>query len=1236
MSRFRSTGLALLSCFLFAGVSHAQSGLGQITGAVEDGSKSVIAGAAVRAVNTGTNVASETVTSSDGVYNLLSLVAGEYRVEVSKTGFDTYVVNQVMVSAGQTTTVSASLKIGAVSSKVEVTASAGMLTTNTSEVATSVGSALASQLPFTERNSLEVAMLVPGVRGDPNSQGQVVAENAGIYTGNISPGASTTMAGGVMGSTAIMVDGSNVTQASIGRAAISVSGDMVGEVTVVTNGVPAKYGNTGGGVIIQATRSGTNEYHGIFSWRHTDPAFNSQPVGQTIPNEMHQHFFGGYFGGPVVIPKLYNGRNRTFIFGGYEPARLFNATTANATMPTPAELAGNFADSISFLNTTILSQQGLAAALAAPRTGHLYNQSPINAQGLPVGAKYTTTAQYVPITNDSVAAQLAGNKFAQWVLGQFPTPQNSGSFTQFIRPDAMYNNSGFNAVLTRGVTNTDDRYSFRVDHQFNDKDRIFVRYATQPLTATRFYGFPIDSPFTNFPTDNANSHVVSLDETHVVTPSMVNEIKLMYARNHQERGEPPAAVTKDFGAAYGLTPAVAGTGMPSMSFSAYSLGPGVSNMNSQVDSNYQFEDSLTWTVGRHTIAMGADIRRQMSNQYAAAGIYGGNYGFSPNQTNNGAGGNSFASFDLGLINSYTNTPVPVPGYYRWNYFSGYFQDDVKVTSNLTLNLGMRYEFQTPRMEKYNNQGTFLPDLTGTLNGQAAKGAFCFAGNCGLGNTLWPANHKGFEPRIGIAWAPNSRITVRANYGLMRIPLTGYGNTPIPNFNVNSFSVGGTTGGAAANQPVDYITNPIAGPLTSAYTALQGRGPFFTVQGVTVPYIAQNTKVPYIQQWGLTVQAMLDAKTMVQGGYAGTVAIHMISTAAPPLNFPNLNTLFGLVQSGANFSATNIPNPYGIQQNGAVINENLASSILPYQNFFNQPLQESFFRDGQSNYHALLAGVTHRMTNGLTFQASFTWSKSIDDAGGPPTVALSGSIYGTATVQNPFNLRQERAVSTYDTPARLTAGYTYELPVGKGKLLDFHNKVLNNIIGGWVTSGIFNTQSGMPFMVQSGNSGWWVSSTGTSVLPTGVLLRPDLVQGQACINPSFAYTNAFNMPFVNPNLVANPGSFLHPAYGNAPRTLTGCRSPQLLTLNASLRKRFQLGSNEKRYVQLQLDALNSMNHTLYYYNPNSGMKAFNAFNTTSLTNPTVPAFTMQSTFGELWAPNAALMSRTVLVGAKLYW
>jgi hypothetical protein len=1212
----------------------AQTSFGQVTGSVTDQHGAAVPAASVRARNVDTNVASETVTSSDGIYNVLSLIPGKYELIVEKTGFEKALTVNVAVVTSQTTTVNVSLKIGTVASTVEVSAQAAMLNSSSSDVATTVGQDLLQELPYTERNILEAAMLVPGVRGDPNSPGQVFSENAGIYTANVAPGAATNMGGGMPGAAAIMVDGSNVTQASIGRTAMTVSGSLAAEVTVITNGVPAKYGNTGGGVIIQGTRSGTNQYHGELSWRHNDPAFNAQPLGNTIPNGQHQNFFGIYGGGPIWIPRIYKGRDRTFFYAGFEPARLFNSTSNPGTIPTPDELAGRFANAYSLINTTLLSQQGLAAALAAPRTGSIYYQSNRDANGFPTGPQLSPSSQYVPIPNLDLSAQLSRNKFAQYVLSQYPTPQNPGPFVQFLRPDGLWLNTGYNVSLIRGVSNVDNRFSFRIDHVFSNSDRMFFRYSAAPLTSVRFSGFPLNSPLTSIPSDNSWAQNFSLSENHILTPTMINEIRIMFSRNRQTRDEAPASLAEDFASKFGLPAAVSGKGFPSVTFSGYSLNAGTGTLNGQTDQNAQFEDSVTWTKGAHTIAFGVDIRRQQSNQYNATGIYGGAYSFAPNQTNNGSsGGNSFASFILGLINGYTNTPIPVPGYYRWHYYAGYFQDDFKIRRDLTINVGMRYEYQTPRTEQRDNQGTFLPNLTGTLNGIPATGAFCFAENCGLGKTLWPANPRGFEPRLGIAWAPSRRLTVRANYGMMRAPLTGYGNTPLPNFNVNSTSVGGTSGGVTGNQPVDYITNPV-GPTTSAYTALVGRGPFFTVQGVTVPYIAQTDIVPYIQQWGLTLQFQVTSKSMAQIGYSGTVGTHLISASSPAINAQNLNTLTTLIQKGSNFSSTTIPNPYGIKSGTSVINENLQQSLNPYQNFFNQALQESFYRQGLSNYHALLMGLTQRLSQGLSLQLSFTWSKSIDNAGSA-MVGSTGAIYSTAAPQNPYDLKNDRSVSNFDVPVRTTIGYSYTLPFGKGRL-GFHNRVLDSVLRGWSTSGIVNAQSGMAFTPILGSGGYFVSTGGGAITPTGLTLRPDIVPGQACMNPNWDSNNPFAVPYLNVNYFTAPGSLNNPRLGSSPRSLAGCRSPHMVSLNGSLSKRIFLGKSERRYLQLQIDALNATNHPLFFFNPNSGRTAYNGFNTASITNPAVPAFALQSSFGMVWQPNSALMSRTTLASLRLFW
>jgi hypothetical protein len=1223
----------------------AQSGLGTITGQVTDATSAVIPGAAIRLTNISTNVEIPATSTSNGIFNITALIPGDYRLTVTHTGFQASEVAHIAVTAENTVTANVQLRVGQSSTRVEVEAESSLLTTTDQVVSTTIDHDLVANLPYPERSSLSAVMLVAGVHGNAYTPSQVTSENPGVGLGFVDPGAEISIGGTPTGHSPILVDGSDVSQASYPRAGVNVSGDLIQETTVVTGTSPAQYGHTAGGAIIQATRSGGNEFHGGVTWRHSDPKLQAWPTGSPVPAAAHQNFFGLYVSGPVLVPKIYNGHNRTFFTVAYEPGRVSNVSfpsfTAETQIPTPEELQGNFNNAIGLLNTTILSQQGLAAAEAAPRVGGLYYKYPVNAQGFPYGTQYAATSQYVPIANNNVSVQLAHNPLAQFLVAHMPTPQNPGPYIRFIRPDGMWDNLGNNAYIIGAIKNTDNRYSARLDHVVSDRDRFFVRWTDTPLTSARAFGFPATSPLDAYPSDQSWAKNVALNEVHIFGSNPINELRLLFMRNRQVRAESGGALSQDWASTLGLTPAVAGKGFPGLSF-GYGLNPGVStsttNSLSDVDQNFQVADDFAWTTGRHSIRMGVDFRRMQSNQYLYNGIYGGQYTFAPSSTNNGSsGGDGLASLMLGLVSSFSNTPVMVPAYYRWHYYAGFIQDAIKLTPNLTANVGIRYEIETPRMEKYDNQGTFIPNLTGALNGLPATGAFCFSEACGLAKSLWPTNYKGVEPRVGIAWTPLPKMTVRAGYGLLRVPLTGNQNVPSPNFSVASFSVGGLSGGVVPNYAVDIVSNPV-GPLSSSLSALQGKGPFFTVQGVTVPFVEQNDFVPQTQQWSLAVQYQLTSNTVMQVSYQGLRGTHLFTDYSLPLNFPDIGNLQHLVTTGYNF-ATNAPNPYKIAQNGAVISETQLQLLNPYQNFFNQNLtwaSTGYTRQGDSIYHALYLSGKHRYRGGLTTVVSFTWAKSIDDAGGDHNINNYGSG-GFNAYQYVTNLGLERAVSTWDVPVKFTTGYFYELPLGAGKPLSTHNRVIDAIIGNWNTSGTFSAQSGQPFEPLLGGAGYWVSTTGVTVLPSGITLRPNVTPGAACINPGWS-VSPFTQSYINASQFTVPGSFGHPAFGNAPRTMANCRSPHVIVLNGGLNRRIRLGKSEKRYLQIGVTAQNILNHPIYFVPTQSSAfdNVFNAFNTASITNPNVPAFTANARFGTLNPASSSGMSRVAQLNLRIFW
>src|ERR1700742_5114147 len=610
----------------------AQTRQGAIGGSVRDKSGASLAGAEVDILSEATGVHQTTVSNNDGLFQIQSLNPGFYTVVVQKDGFERMTTKSVNVSGVGTTPLDITLPNGTVSQTVTVNADADLLNKTESNVTTTVDHAIVQNLPYPERSSLEAALLVPGVEGDPLQPGGISTENPGAYTSYVTPGAGIVIGGTPPGTSSIVVDGSDVTQPSLARTGVNLSGREVQETTVITTGLSAKYGRTGGGVIVQSSMAGTSQYHGAITYSHTDPYFNAFPDGGTIPSALHENYYGFYVGGPVWIPKIYPRKDKTFFYVGVEPARLQNTFGFRGIFPTPDELAGHLQNSLTLLNQSILKSSGYAAALAAPRIGSINYQSTVNANGFPNGPY--SAAQIRAIPNNDVSAQLAQNKFAQFVLSQFPTPSNPGPYVKFDNAQATPQNDGTNATYKRGVLNTDNRYSIRIDQQFNNSNQLFVRYTVIPVGAARFFAVAASNPLTIVPTDSAATHDAALGYTHVFSSSIVNSFHYSFMRVNQQRLSPPSTRSQDYAAANGLTPASFGYGFPSLgnlnaNGVAYTMQMGLSNAAIQVDQNFIAGDDVTWTHGRHLFQFGGEVRWLQSKQHDLGGAIGGGFTLFP-------------------------------------------------------------------------------------------------------------------------------------------------------------------------------------------------------------------------------------------------------------------------------------------------------------------------------------------------------------------------------------------------------------------------------------------------------------------------------------------------------------------------------------------------------------------------------------------------------------------------------
>ena len=675
----------------------------------------------------------------------------------------------------------------------------------------------------------------------------------------------------------------------------------------------------------------------------------------------------------------------------------------------------------------------------------------------------------------------------------------------------------------------------------------------------------------------------------------------------------------------GLVPAIQGRGFPSILTRGFNA-TGSFNGRS-LDVNLGIGEDLSWVRGRHTIKFGGEHRRIQLNRLDFGGLTGGVYSFAGQITPNTGGLNTYVDqiggLIVGALNNYSYRGIPTEAYYRWRYLATYFQDDFKMTSRLTLNLGLRWDVETPRREKYDRQGAFIPDLAGTVNGQPVNGAFVFAGHNGLGSTLWPMNYRGWQPRIGLAYAARPWMTWRVSYNLLRTPLTGIGAEVDPDFNVtaNSISSAARTGGVNPG-PINLITNPI-GAL--APPGELRRDPIFFMNNTNAFnffYIPQNNEVPYIQKWHLGTQILLSQDFSISIGYDGTKGTHLF-TRGYRLNSVEPERVLDLVGQGADFATLSEANNLLAIRNsdGSLIRGALLDSMRPFPQFFNRSIMTRYERSGNSIYHGLGVGFQKRFAAGLTFQGAYTWSKAIDDEVSNYQGAGASDIFGAVNWQS-TNRRAERSLSVFDIPHKFNAAFTYEVPFAK-----------NRFYGGWNLSGLFMKSSGYPANALAGNNGWFDSRGGGNALDS-FTLRPDRVPGVPVINPNWR-RSPFTEPYLNPAAFAIPGTETSPRLGNSPRTLPDARSPGTASFDASVFKNFPLGGDTRRRLQLRVDVINVANHPNFFINPNSS-RTLGAYNY----NATTRTFTPNNRFQALDPNNTGQFGnyagRSFRLGARIYF
>ena len=1121
--------VAVILVITFAAV--AQTATGIITGNVTDVSGAVVPGAKVAIENLKTGVRQTIQTNSRGSFIQPYLIPGEYRVTVELSGFEKHVTPAIRLSVQQTIELEVALKVGEVSTAVEVNANSAQLSTTSSTVSTVITNKAMIDLPLNGRNPFGLAALVPGV-----------------FPGG---GSTPWISGGRNASSEITIDGTSVivpeNNVSIQDTGYQPIVDTVEEIAVISNALQAEFGRTGGGVIAVATRSGTNSVHGsVFEFLRNSKldtnSWNNNRNGAKLAS-FQRNQFGGTIGGPLSIPGLYSGKNRTFFFFATQLTPTRSASSPSATVPLTAWRNGDFADYRTGGGAPITIFDPATATAAA---GGVFVRTPFPGNRIPRERM------------DPVALNMI--KF-------WPNP-NANPLNAFT------NQSNFFAA-GKAVSN-DTRFDSRIDHNFGERFKIWARGSFSDGPNTPFNGFGnIATSIGGDGTSYSTNYNVALNAVYTFNPTTILNVSYGFARKIASRD--PFSQGVDL-AGLGFSPSVVQAAKEqNIEFPRTDVGGnnGVNSLGQNTFTTLRIQASshdtrydVTKVLSRHNVKFGGEYRKLFMNfrQHGQpSGAYSFNNGWTQRQVgaaNSPTEGSGMASFLLGLLGggSLEHTFSIASSS---NYFGFYLQDDFKVSKRLTLNIGMRWDVDQPRTERYNRLSYFDIDAPSPIAGKVpgfnnllGQMKFVTAGN----RRQTPTDGNNWGPRFGFAYQINEKTVFRGAYGILYSPsvLQASGTS-------GSSGTQGFTSSTGINASFDGGVTPAAwlfNPFPTGFNRPLGvNGGPSTQLGLGIGDSFFNDYVnPIIQEWNGTLQRDFGKGFLVEAGYLANKGNHLIDGESNmaynqlPASFFSLgNQLLG---------NNTVPNPFlGVITNptSSLSQPRIAYSqtLRPYPQYTGV----GAFRKPQANsiYHAFTLSVTKRYSNGLNMQVSYTNGKLIDDAS--QTVTFLGAA---GAKQDFYNRKGERSISAQDVSQRFVTSANYELPFGKGRpFLSSMNKAADFVLGGWQLNGILTFQRGTP--LQIGNNGNFTNlgSPGQRPNNNGTTAKKS--------GPTEERLNSY----FDQSVFSQAGNF---TFGTTSRTSPDLRGFGTRSLDASIFKRFYF--REKANVEFRAEAFNLPNHPVW--------------------------------------------------------
>ena len=1184
----------------------AQTSYGSISGSAVDQSGSAIADAQVTLTNLGTKEKRVQTTGPDGLYSFVNLSPGKYRVDGEKTGFKHTSLPEVIVEVGQSTRIDLNMQVGEVSQTVEVTAETPLLQSDTSSLGQVVEQRKANELPLNGRNVFNLVSLAPSVVPQGSATGTPVGVNPfgwGNYQVNGSFGNQS----------AEYLDGQPLNIGYINLPVVIPTQDSIQEFKVQTSNLGADWGKFSGGVINLSTKSGSNGLHGAAYEYLRNKVLDANDfflnkAGQKRP-PFTQNQFGANAGGPLVVPHLYDGRDKTFWFFSWEGFRLRTGTAFTTTVPTPAEQAGDF----SAIKTPIMDPCGGTVTTAVACPNYTGSPTPFAGNQLPAGRLNPTS--------------LALLKF-------FPAANTAGT----VDPTTGVVTNNYTTATSGG--GNQNQVVGRMDHNISTNQHIFFRYSYWNVL-----DLPVDPLGTGLCADRCSeiydTHAAALGYNYTLTPRTIVGINASLSRFAYNRAPTNSGfdlTTIGWPAAYNdAVPSIARTPPTPCVFDFADNIMCTQGQSFIQDRNTQFDFSPNVTLirGRHTIKLGFQLEVGRDN-YAQTNVASGSFAFC------GSGlscftGFSFADFLLGYADNPSNVenhffgqavvPALVAGQ---QIYRGFYADDTfRLSKKLTLNLGIRYDLQGPWSERFDRQSFFDANAQSWLASPGnTAGLTNVPGLPGLRGDVFlvspsdrtniPLDRTNISPRIGFAYSFDSKTVIRGGYGIFWVPnYVSFGLNPNNDLvNDATTSYTGTVNGSVPINTINTPFLPTIVPPVGRTLGTVGTQTYATqtVQNFSIASLG-NHPAAYVQQWNLNIQRNLPGGFFVSAAYVGSKGTHLESYSSQIDQIGDGQLSQAAAQCAAEVASTgkrcdsagvtllqSIPNPFFDATTGTAYaltgpTTTVGQLARPYPQYTGLSLA------GQGNYdsiyHSLQLTVERRFASAGSLLVTYTNSKLISD-----TDTLTNWLEtGSGGIQDNNNLKNERSLSSQDVPQRLVISYVLDLPFGRGKrFLSDASGITDKLVGGWGVDGVTIFQKGFPLVFSNGVANF------TTLFGAGS--RPNFVAG--CDKSSPASGAGKLGEWFNAACFTAPADF---TFGDEARVDPSIRSSGVNNFDFAVFKRTRFGPDEKLGLEFRTEFFNLFNRTQFAPpNTSVGSSTFGVVSSTYPgTNPRLVQFGLKFVF-----------------------